>query len=146
MPRYPVSELGAEILAQGFLLRRNILTYKAPERNRGYDLLCTHPNAEKAGKILTIQVKSTRTTGDHVFYIKASSLSQFHYLIAVLLNVRPKPAAPIFYVLKPEEIAPLIQGSTHGDGIYIRKGQFEEFRDELGFERIAKELGVEPLL
>ena len=35
--RLPVVSAGAEYLVMGYLMRRNILTYKAPENNEGYD-------------------------------------------------------------------------------------------------------------
>ena len=46
----PVVSLSAEYLAMGFLLRRNILTYKAPQNNEGYDLICIHPNPKETSK------------------------------------------------------------------------------------------------
>jgi len=41
--RLPVVSAGAEHLVMGYLMRRNILTYKAPSNNAGYDLICIHP-------------------------------------------------------------------------------------------------------
>lgn len=41
--RLPVVAQGAEFLVQGFLMRRNILTYKAPPNNEGYDLISHSP-------------------------------------------------------------------------------------------------------
>ena len=38
--RLPVVSLGSEHLAIGYLMRRNILAYKAPPNNEGYDLIC----------------------------------------------------------------------------------------------------------
>lgn len=35
--RLPVVSLSAEYLVMGHLMRRNILTYKAPPNNEGYD-------------------------------------------------------------------------------------------------------------
>ena len=37
--RFPVISLSAEYLVMGHLLRRNVLTYKAPPGNEGYDLI-----------------------------------------------------------------------------------------------------------
>jgi hypothetical protein len=34
----------AEFLVKGYLMRRNILAYKAPSNNEGYDLICIHPD------------------------------------------------------------------------------------------------------
>jgi hypothetical protein len=42
--RLPVVSAGAEHLVMGYLMRRNILTYKAPPNNEGYDLICIHPD------------------------------------------------------------------------------------------------------
>ncbi len=41
--RLPVVLTGAEYLVLGHLMRQNILTYKEPEGNEGYDLICIHP-------------------------------------------------------------------------------------------------------
>jgi hypothetical protein len=41
--RLPVISHGAEFLVQGLLIRRNILAYKAPPNNEGYDLICIFP-------------------------------------------------------------------------------------------------------
>jgi len=37
--RLPVLSEGAEHLVMGYLMRRNILAYKAPPGNEGYDLI-----------------------------------------------------------------------------------------------------------
>ena len=42
--RLPIVSAGAEYLDMGHLMRRNILAYKAPPNNEGYDLICIHPN------------------------------------------------------------------------------------------------------
>ena len=44
MLRFPVLAAGAEHLVMGYLMKRNILTYKAPPMNEGYDLICIHPD------------------------------------------------------------------------------------------------------
>jgi hypothetical protein len=56
--RLPVVSHGAEFLVQGYLMRRNILTYKAPPNNQGYDLICIHPDPTKVTKQVRVQVKS----------------------------------------------------------------------------------------
>lgn len=48
--RYPVISHGAEYLVMGNLMRRDILTYKAPPQNEGYDLICIHPNPPEERK------------------------------------------------------------------------------------------------
>ena len=42
--RLPVVSESAEHLVMGHLMRRNVLTYKAPPGNEGYDLICIHPD------------------------------------------------------------------------------------------------------
>jgi hypothetical protein len=42
--RLPVVSASAEFLVMGYLMRRNILAYKAPPNNEGYDLICIHPD------------------------------------------------------------------------------------------------------
>jgi hypothetical protein len=56
--RLPVVSLGAEHLAIGQLMRRNILAYKAPPDNQGYDLTCIHPDPKHSTKTVRVQVKS----------------------------------------------------------------------------------------
>lgn len=81
--RLPVVSLAAEYLVMGHLLRRNILTYKAPPGNEGYDLICIHhdprhvPYGSQRPQI-RVQVKSRYATDcDRGFPIKkrASTLS-----------------------------------------------------------------------
>ncbi len=40
--RLPVVSVGAEHLVMGYLMRRNILTCKAPQNNEGHNLNCIH--------------------------------------------------------------------------------------------------------
>jgi hypothetical protein len=42
--RLPVVSASAEFRVMGYLMRRNILAYKAPPNNEGYDLICIHPD------------------------------------------------------------------------------------------------------
>ena len=76
--RLPVVTAGSEHLVMGHLMRRNILTYKAPPGNEGYDLICLHPEprhqpglGEKAQ--VRVQVKSRYATGcDRGFPVKGA--------------------------------------------------------------------------
>ena len=43
-------------------VRRNILAYKAPPNNEGYDLICIHPDPRRATKQVRVQVKSRYAT------------------------------------------------------------------------------------
>ncbi len=47
--RFPVISHGAEYLVMGYLMRRNILTYKAPPGNVSYDLICIHSDPRRCG-------------------------------------------------------------------------------------------------
>jgi hypothetical protein len=63
----PVVSAGAEFLVMGNLMRRNILTYKAPQNYEGYDLICIHPDPRyqrKEGEVdkVLVQVKSRYAT------------------------------------------------------------------------------------
>lgn len=60
--RFPVISHGTEYLVQGYLMRRNILTYKAPPNNEGYDLICIIPDPRKTKKQIRVQVKSRYQT------------------------------------------------------------------------------------
>src|SRR5258708_4442114 len=91
--RLPVVAASSEYLVMGHLMRRNIMAYKAPPNNEGYDLICIHPNPRRdlrkgeVSKVL-VQVKS-RYAGDcdRSFPVKEISFAAFQFLIAVFLNV-----------------------------------------------------------
>src|SRR5882724_10242831 len=86
--RLPIVSLGAEYLAIGYLMRRNILAYKAPPNNEGYDLICIHPDPTVARKPIRIQVKSRyQTDCDRAFPLKKKSFNAFDYLIVVFQNI-----------------------------------------------------------
>src|SRR5947209_17449869 len=80
--RYPAVSLGAEYLVMGHLLRRNILTYKAPPGNEGYDLICIHPNPRQQGRrVVRVQVKSRyQSDCDRGFPVKAKTIPAFDFL------------------------------------------------------------------
>ena len=91
--RLPVVTPGSECLVMGHLLRHNIVTYKAPPGNKGYDLICLHPDprhqpglGEKAQ--IQVQIKSRYATDcDRGFRVKEKSLDAFDYLIVAFLNI-----------------------------------------------------------
>jgi hypothetical protein len=86
--RFPVVSHGAEFLVQGYLMRRNILTYKAPPNNEGYDLICIHPDPHKVTHQVRVQVKSRYATDcDRGFPVKERTFDAFDFLIAVFLNI-----------------------------------------------------------
>ena len=59
---FPVVSLAAEYLTVGYLMRRNILAYKAPPGQEGYDLICIHPDPKEKSKTVRVQVKSRYQT------------------------------------------------------------------------------------
>lgn len=86
--RLPVVSLGAEHLVIGHLMRRNILAYKAPPNNEGYDLICIHPNPKQSTKAVRVQVKSRyQTDCDRSFPVKEKTFGAFDYLIVVFMNI-----------------------------------------------------------
>src|SRR6266403_1902649 len=85
--RLPVVSASAEFLVMGYLMRRNILAYKAPPNNEGYDLICIHPDprhnpqGDEAAQV-RVQVKSRYATDcDRGFPVKEVSLDAFDFLI-----------------------------------------------------------------
>lgn len=76
----------------GYLMRRNILTYKAPPNNEGYDLICIHPNPRYKPKRdqlaqVRVQVKSRYATDcDRGFPVQEASIDAFDFLIVVFLE------------------------------------------------------------
>ncbi|MFM7920599.1 MAG: hypothetical protein ACKPJJ_10260, partial [Planctomycetaceae bacterium] len=91
--RLPVVSASAEYLVMGHLMRRNILAYKAPPNNEGYDLICIHPDPRhqlKANEVaqVRIQVKSRYATDcDRGFPVKEQSLDAFDFLVIAFLNI-----------------------------------------------------------
>ncbi|EQD38799.1 hypothetical protein B2A_11333, partial [mine drainage metagenome] len=85
--RFPIISAGAEYLVMGYLMRRNILVYKAPPNNEGYDLICIHPDPRKVTRQIRVQVKSRLATESGGFPIKASTIDAFDFLIVAYLNV-----------------------------------------------------------
>lgn len=67
----------------GYLMRRNILTYKAPPNNEGYDLIGIHPDPRYQSQDdevsqVRVQVKSRYATDcDRGFPVKEVSLNAF---------------------------------------------------------------------
>src|SRR5437763_4858179 len=91
--RFPVVAASSEYLVMGHLMRRNILTDKAPPNNEGYDLICIHPDprhrpAPNEAPQIRVQVKSRYATDcDRGFPVKEASLDAFDFLIVAFLNI-----------------------------------------------------------
>src|SRR5690349_15373048 len=91
--RLPVVSAGAEFLVMGHLMRRNILAYKAPQNNEGYDLICIHPDpSHRPGRgekpQVRVQVKSRYATDcDRGFPVKDKTFGAFDFLIVAFLNI-----------------------------------------------------------
>lgn len=158
--RLPVVSAGAESLVMGHLMRRNILTYKAPPNNEGYDLICIHPNPRhRAGKHelpqVRIQVKSRYATDcDRGFPVKEASLDAFDFLIVAFLNIgkfynrndgTTGEQEPEFYTLPRSFIRQHHDATSTWQKVRLRalQQEIEPFKNHLGFELIAAKLGVQ---
>ena len=152
--RMPVVSLGAEHLVMGYLMRRNILAYKAPPNNEGYDILCIHPDPKKVTKQLRVQVKSRyQTDCDRAFLVKERSLAGCDYVIGVFQNIgyffhrrheRAGLQPPEFYTLPRDFVrAHHAKVASGFDKLRTRKLNLERFKNEKGFELIARKLGIE---
>jgi hypothetical protein len=149
----PVVSLGAEHLVMGHLMRRNILAYKAPPGNEGYDLICMHPDPKRADEVLRVQVKSRyQTDCDRAFPVKEKSFDAFDYLIIVFLNIGYfyKGDAGVvgrcpaeFYTLPNSFVRKHHKKVASGfDRVHTSGLNMIRYKDEAGFELIAQDLGV----
>src|SRR2546425_13314606 len=86
--RLPVVSASSEYLVMGYLMRRNILAYKAPPNNEGYDLICIHPDQRHSSRTVRVQVKSRyQIDCDRSFPVKLRTLDGFDYLVVAFLNI-----------------------------------------------------------
>lgn len=153
--RYPVISHGAEFLVMGLLMRRNILTYKAPPGNEGYDLICIHPDPRKSGPQIRVQVKSRLATDcDRGFPVKKGTLDAFDFLVVAFMNVghffrkrHGKPAKlgrrePEFFTFPREWIKKHHNSSSTWEKVQTRGQDIAAYKGDLGFELIASKLGI----
>lgn len=139
----------------GHLMRRNILAYKAPPNNEGYDLICIHPDPRRKGRQIRIQVKSRLATdSDRGFPVKARTLNAFDYLIVVFLNVgyffgkakrsrsRDGAREPEFYTFPASFIRSHHDARSSWEKVRTRGLVIEQYKSEAGFEQIARDLGI----
>jgi hypothetical protein len=157
--RLPVVSAGAEFLVMGYLMRRNILAYKAPQGNEGYDLICIHPDPRhRPGPTelsqVRVQVKSRYATDcDRGFLVKEESLNAFDFLIVAFLNIgrfmgnndgTSGEAEPEFYTLPNAFVRQHHDVTSTWQKVKLRNlaSKIEPFRNHLGFEQIAQTLGI----
>lgn len=157
--RFPVVSASAEYLVMGSLMRRNILTYKAPPQNEGYDLICIHPDprheprrGEKSQ--VRVQVKSRyQSDSDRGFPVKDISLDAFDFLVVVFLNIGDfyhgrdgsDGMRPVeYYTLSTDFIRQHHDSRYSWQKVSLRgiEDDIAAFRDEKGFEQIARTLGI----
>lgn len=151
--RLPVVALSAEYLVLGHLMRRNILAYKAPPGNEGYDLICIHPDPRQVTKQLRVQVKSRYATDcDRAFPVKERTFEAFDYLVVAFLNIgwfnRQRTVLEgrrdvEFYTLPLEFIREHHRKVESGwEKVHTRKLDLGNYLNEKGFELIAQDLGI----
>lgn len=140
---------GSEYLVMGYLMCRNIRVRKARPENKGFDLVCVHAH-RPIGKQLRIQVKSrSQASNDRSVRVSKRSIDGFDYLVAVFLNItRKKPTAtPEFYTVPQRWVRDHHEEYPSGGGkVFFKKkgmqGRMERFKDDRGFEQIARALRV----
>ena len=156
---FTVLSEGAEYLVMGNLMRRNILTYKAPPLNEGCDLICIHPDPRHklpglAISQVRIQVKSRYATDcDRGFPLNEKSKDAFDFLVVAFLNIgkffngrdgSEGMREPEFTTLPRAFIAEHHHVGSVWQRVRLRglDDEILKYKNERGFELIAKALGV----
>ncbi len=154
--RLPVVSLGSEFLVMGQLMRRNVLAYKAPTNQEGYDIICIHPDPKKSGRQLRIQVKSRyQSDGGWGFPIKEKHLDGFDFLVFVRLNIgnfgrkRKNGGTSLegrcdveYFTLTREFVKKKHKISGNWQKVVLRSTEMDKYKNEKGFELIAAKLKV----
>lgn len=155
----PVVAEGAEHLVMGYLMRRNVLVYKAPAGHEGYDLVCLHPDPRRRPRqgereVLRVQVKSRAATDcAKAFPIRRSQLDAFDYLVVAFLNLGrfargragDEGAAPVeFFTFPNRFVRRRHDASTSFHKVRLGRltPRLDRYKNDRGFEQIAAELGV----
>jgi hypothetical protein len=153
--RFPVVSQAAEYLVMGYLMRRNILAYKAPPNNEGYDLICIHPDPKRVTKQIRVQVKSRyQTDSDLGFPIKDRTFAAVDYVIAVFLNIgyfytpgitsREGLEDVDFYTLPVNFVKKHHRKAKSGwDRLLTKDLDLRKYHNERGFEQIARDLDID---
>jgi hypothetical protein len=152
--RFPVVSLAAEYLIMGYLMRRNILAYKAPPNNEGYDLVCIHPDPRRVTKQIRVQVKSRyQTDSDRGFPIKDKSFDGVDYVVVAFLNIgyfysdgtpaREGLQVPEFFTLPIQFVRRHHRKVASGfDRVRTRNLNLQPYLNDQGFDLIAKDLRI----
>lgn len=156
MLHLPVVSLAAEHLVMGHLLRRNILTYKAPPGNEGYDLICIHPDPRRQHeRIVKVQVKSRyQSDCDRGFPVKGRTIDAFDFLIVAFLNIGKffgrhdggsGAREPEFFTFSSAFIRKHHCATSSWEKVKLRglDAELQQHRGESGFELIATALKVD---
>jgi hypothetical protein len=133
-------------------MRRNILAYKAPPNNEGYDLICIHPDPHKVTRQIRVQVKSryASDSDNMAFPVKEKTFGAFDFLVAVSLNVgkfyrelaAQEHTEPVFYTLPIEFVCQHHDRTTSWERLRLRGLDLKAYRDHAGFELIAEALEI----
>jgi hypothetical protein len=135
-------------------MRRNILTYQAPRKNEGYDLICLHPDPRKKVKPVRVQVKSRyQIDCDRSVIVPRKSRGAYDYVVAVFLNVGhfySKPDeldiekwGPEFFTLPAKWVERHRNKGNSWGKLSLKQKGLDQFKGDKGFELIATDLGIE---